>query len=482
MPPKVVRGVLRRPAAAPKRVRKPAMKVKQDEAAKGFKKFTEMDVRNLPKLGPVVLQEARYYGQPAPVAGHFTGLVVEGENFYAKLKVSGTKNEELLRVLSGKRDRLVSIHLCEEGCGEQLTDEVLLHAQGFEETALARVPWLTNLQEAKEAAEEVDEMAELRKELEKREKEKKEHAKKEEAKENRRKKKKEREEGRASKSPKQDREDRESGQKPLEDFFKHTGMDPDPSRRGKVLKRARRIGKRGKKKNKKKDKGSSSSGRSSASSSTSSDSSDYGEEGLFEEEKRLRAIWKKCPGALAARSIQEIKKILVTAAGTLWDVNKATLPPLYTQYGRQVVMPAMSASLQQESLTLCQALDLLAQGHAAACMDLLNQRLKSLEALSKGAHWTVCRQHELIKIDEGGMAEEQERLGAARRAKEEERLKALLQRAPGGKGNEATPGGKNRKGRDSKGATKGSSGESGKGKGQGGREEQKGSWQKKSDK
>lgn len=80
------------------------------------------------------------------------------------------------------------------------------------------------------------------------------------------------------------------------------------------------------------------------------------------------------------------------------------------------------------------------------------------------------------------MTEEQERLAAARRAKEEERLRTMLQRAPGGKGNEATPGGKNRKGKDSKGATKGSSGESGKGKGQGGREDQKGSWQKKSDK
>lgn len=285
-----------------------------------------------------------------------------------------------------------------------------------------------------------------------------------------------------TKSPKKEDEQLEVGQRPLEDIFKFTGMDPDPSRRAKILKRARRLGKKGKKRSKKKEKASSSSRRSSSTSSTSSGSSDYGEEGLFEEEKRLRSIWKRCPGALAARSIQEIKKNLVTSAGTVWDINKAALPPLYTQYGRQVVMQGMSASLQQESLTICQGLDLLAQGYVASCMDLLNQRLKSLEALGKGAHWTLCRQFELIKVDEGGMTEEQERLGAARRAKEEERLKSLMSRGPGGKGTDSSGGGKNRKGKDSKGANKGSPGESGKGKGQGGREENRGQWQKKNEK
>ena len=179
-----------------------------------------------------------------------------------------------------------------------------------------------------------------------------------------------------TKSPKKEDEQLEVGQRPLEDIFKFTGMDPDPSRRAKILKRARRLGKKGKKRSKKKEKASSSSRRSSSTSSTSSDSSDYGEEGLFEEEKRLRSIWKRCPGALAARSIQEIKKNLVTSAGTVWDINKAALPPLYTQYGRQVVMQGMSASLQQESLTICQGLDLLAQGYVASCMDLAEPEIK----------------------------------------------------------------------------------------------------------
>jgi len=73
-------------------------------------------------------------------------------------------------------------------------------------------------------------------------------------------------------------------------------------------------------------------------------------------------------------------------------MDKPSLPPLFTQYSRQVVMPGMSASLQQEVITISQALDLLAQGKVGSSMDVLTQRLKSLEALGRGAHWTMCRQ------------------------------------------------------------------------------------------
>ena len=68
----------------------------------------------------------------------------------------------------------------------------------------------------------------------------------------------------------------------------------------------------------------------------------------------------------------------------MWNVDKASLPPLYTQYGRQAVIPGMSPSLQQEALTLCQALDYIIQGRVAGGLDILNQRLKSRVALPKG--------------------------------------------------------------------------------------------------
>eukprot|EP00435_Cladocopium_sp_Y103_P067889 s548_g30.t1 len=486
MPPKVVRRPVKRPAArGGARKRHSQSEKPEDEDVKestSFQLFSEVDLRTLPQIGGVVMQEATYYGRTCPTAGHFVGLSSEGDNVFARLKVSGTKHEELLRVLSGKRERVVQVHLCEEGCTGQLSDEVLLHSQGFEPVDLQRVPWLTNLQAVQMPEEADDEMAALRAERERLEKESKDKSKKEEKKMKKKKKRGEADEMRRSKSPREEAEDLEVGQRPLELIFKNTGMDPDPVRRAKVLKRARRLGKMGKKKKKKKDKSSSTSNGASSSSSTATSDEDYGADGLFEEEKHLRAIWKKCPGALAARSIQEIKRNLVSSAGTLWEVNKAALPPLYTQYGRQVVMTGMSASLQQETLTLCQGLDPLARGSVASCMDLLNQRLKSLEALGRGAHWSYCRQHELVRVEEGGMTEEQERLSAARRAREEERLKGLIARPQGGKGAESSQGGKTRKGKE-KGTHKGQAGDGNKGKGnQGGREDAKAGWPKKTDK
>ena len=260
-------------------------------------------------------------------------------------------------------------------------------------------------------------------------------------------------------------------------------MDPEASRRAKILRKARKIGKADRKKRKRREKGSSDSKTSSSSKSSGSTSTDYGNESLFEDEKRLRAIWRRCPGALTSRSIQEIKRNLMTSTGMVWDVNKSALPPLYTQYGRQVIMPSMSAALQQETLTICQGLDLLAQGYVASCMDLMNQRLKSLEALSKGSHWSLCRQYELVRVEESGMTEETERLGAARRAREEEKLRTLMVRPSSGKGGETSQGGKTRKGKDGKGGYKGQSGDGGKSKGaQGGKEDSRGSWQRKTEK
>ena len=153
MPPKTARGAMKRPAAAKERVRKASRGEKpkgEDLKANSFKKFASLDLRQLVNKGPVALEDARYYGQAAPVAGHFQGLKSEGEGMFIRLKVSGTKNEELLRVLSGKKNRCVNVHLCEEGCAGLVTDELLVHASGFEETELSRVPWLTNLQGVQE--------------------------------------------------------------------------------------------------------------------------------------------------------------------------------------------------------------------------------------------------------------------------------------------------------------------------------------------
>lgn len=90
---------------------------------------------------------------------------------------------------------------------------------------------------------------------------------------------------------------------------------------------------------------------------------------------------------------------------------------------------------------------------------------------------------ELCRIESMGVAEEGEALAAARRAKEEDRLKSLMGRPSGGKGGDFSQGGKTRKGKEKGGSTgKGSTNEGNRGKGgQGGKEESRGAWQKKKD-
>lgn len=120
----------------------------------------------------------------------------------------------------------------------------------------------------------------------------------------------------------------------------------------------------------------------------------------------------------------------------------------------------------QELLTLCQAVDYLLLGKLAGAADILCQRIKSLEAVAKGSHWSTGRQLELVRSDQFSIAEGSEALGAARRAREEERLRSLLSKAPGTKGGDGSYGGKNRK---AKSAGKGKPEEGGKGRGGDGR-------------
>ena len=81
-------------------------------------------------------------------------------------------------------------------------------------------------------------------------------------------------------------------------------------------------------------------------------------------------------------------------------------------------------------------------------------------------HWSTGRQLELVRSDPFSIAEGSEALGAARRAREEERLRSLLSKAPGTKSGDGSYGGKNRKG---KSAGKGKPEEGGKGRGGDGR-------------
>eukprot|EP00435_Cladocopium_sp_Y103_P052380 s185_g16.t1 len=486
MPPKALpkarQGALRRPAAKVRERKKPSTVLARVPGEPGperdVKKFAEVRAQDLLKLGPIILQDARYYGRTVHIAGHVVDIQSESGHLYAILKVTGTKDEDLLRVLSGRTPRHLRVHLCDEDCSQLVTDELLVHSRTFEAVELSRLPWLTCLEEVGPGVQAVDEMAKLREEqerqaavaqagLEERGKQKK--RKKEVARGD---------EGRVPNSPKPPRDDKEPGQKDLSLLFSGTGMGPDVRQRKKLLRKAQKLGKKKSKRKKKKEEATSSS--SHGSSSSSSTSLDSHAEGLFDEELRLRQIWRKFPGVLTARALSEARHALITSAGTVWDVDKSALPPLFLQYARAQLLGSMGPVVAQECLTLCMTLDCLVQGNVCKGMDVLAQRVKALESISRGGHWSVARQLELVSTELQGMSEQGESLAAARAAREQERLRSMVSRAPTSRGGDFSQGGKTRKGKD-KGTGKGAANEGG-GKSKGGnpgKEEGKATWQKK---
>lgn len=143
MAPKVRRGALR-PAASPRGLRRPAARGDGDQVnAEGEavkRRLRDLDPRNLLKVGAVCLEEATYYGKTCPIAGHFKSFRSEEEEIFLELEATGTKHEEMLRWLSGRPDRRVTVHVCQEGCHGKLTDEFLIHAEAFEAVDLRDYP------------------------------------------------------------------------------------------------------------------------------------------------------------------------------------------------------------------------------------------------------------------------------------------------------------------------------------------------------
>ena len=378
--------------------------------------------------------------------------------------------------MSGHPGRMVTVHACEDSCPAAVTGATFLHGSLFKEVRLEDQAWFSNLKGEREAPEGPDELAALRRAAEMgagvadppaaKEKKKKE---------------KKRKKDRDSDDKKEDKNPLEPGQKSLRAVFAGTGLDPDPQFRSKILRKARKVGE-GKKKKKRKKKSETEDGSEGSGETSSSSSSMVLGEGLFETEKKIKVIWKKYPGALSASAVSEARENLVTSAGTLWEVNRQQIPPLMTQYGRTSILPGMAPALSQEVLTLCVAVDQLLQGRVAACSDLLCQRIKSLEAIGKGNHWQVARQLELVRAEAQGITNDDEALQAARRAREEAKLRSLTSKPPNSNPSEPSYGGgghgKGKKGKDAKGQGKGRSDDQPRGRGDN-RKDDRGGWQKK---
>ena len=466
------------------RLRRPAGDVDPGET----KHLRDLTVVQLSSLGCIRLKKARYYQREVDLVGKVIAVKMEQGQIYLDMEISGTRDEALLRALTGRESRLISAHVCPEGCEALVTDEFLVHGSDYEQVDRGAEAWFSNLVKVRiEGGAEADEMANLRREAEERNqavakggeeppKEAKKEKKKKEKKRARDEEKLAKDKRRRSSS---DSRDQVPGQKSLRVVYEQTGLDPDAKVRRKVMKKARKLGKKKKKKRKGDDSSSSSA---SPSSSSAGSSVSPAEGGLFSSERKMQTIWRHYPGSLTCSAVHEARENLMSSSGLLWDIDRKALPPLMTQYVRQHLAANMSAPMLQEAITVGNCLDYLLQGRVASTCDVLSQRLKSLESLSRGSHWTVARQLELVKSDLVTITGEEEGLQAARRAREEDKLRSAMTRPSGNRSAEAGNAGEGKKGKDWKGTGRGGADEGHKGKGGDGKKDTKGPWQKSKEK
>ena len=78
--------------------------------------------------------------------------------------------------------------------------------------------------------------------------------------------------------------------------------------------------------------------------------------------------------------------------------------------------------MSREYLSVASALDLILQARVAESADLLSQRLKSLESMGNGVHYSIAQRMELLPSERGMIASAAETHEAARRAREEEKV------------------------------------------------------------
>ena len=176
---------------------------------------------------------------------------------------------------------------------------------------------------------------------------------------------------------------------------------------------------------------------SSSSSSGSSVSSRSSEDGLGSEHK-LRSISRKLPGYLARQSAKEALRLLATQSGE--DLHSYQV---FNRYYRQVIQPrGGSRGLQRELLTLSWVVDTLLAGNILSALDIMCQRIKSLELLQQGSEANLALQLELLPREQLGLTQDVEGRFAHKEYSAEAKLMRDLKASPlsSGKGGWASQG------------------------------------------
>lgn len=448
----------RRPAAAlPVRaargrgLKRPAGSPREEESVEEVINAWDITLDQRRDLQDVEVVSGTYWEAPAKAVIRVQEVYIRNGELYLKGPALGTQSESLLRAATERENRVVDVHLCPQSCSGGAHAEGVLHARILRRLGAHREAWMSNMLPAEKRRDQEDDLAEIRADQarmrgageesrgvrdgaappgdssdEKKEKKKAKHKKKK-------------------------RKDwKVEGQKEISAIFKHTGADPDPGVRRTFRKRAAKLAR-------KKGRDLSSSG---SSSSTSFSSQARGEMGLFGAAGRVQAIAKKLPGTLAAGALEEIAESLVTQDGGLWEVHSGQLPPLYLRYFKSHLSPKMSPAMAREAHTLCHAMDLMTRGRVAESLDLCSQRVKALEMMMGGCHFTAAQQQALLPREGTTISMTSEFQEAARRAREDGKARAEAARPYGSRGAGAGKSDDWQKGGGKKGDRKGKPGKS----------------------
>ena len=431
------RGVpLRRPAAREERVR-PGAEEAEDVSEK-YAKGEEIRVEECPlsllKSGEWFRSlGATYEGGEADVAGKVEKVEGDGVSWEVVFKLTGTRNEDLLKLCTAVDPPALRGHLCQADCDRRRTNPNLLHLRKLQKISPGDpVTWETN-------CEVVSELPHLQAAHEawRGEKDKDEKVSSSSSQEKRKKKKSKKKEKKKQRKEKRKKVGGKiNAQKTPQVLYSGTGLDPDPENRRILLKKIKARLKRSKDPT------------DSSSTSGSSGSGSEMEQNMLSERSKIQKIAEMAPGLLTCEGLRAMKEHVLTSAGNPWGVDKESLPPLVGQYVRQHCVPKTSAPMARELLTLAAICDCLLQARPAEAIDIAIQRVKALELMMSGQSWMTSQKLEIIPGPEPGVATRAE----LQVAQKESRLDAQIK----------TPGNPWEKG---KGKYKGKDGDKGKGKG-----------------
>ena len=366
----------------------------------------------------VCLPSAKYFQSEVKVAGYLEKIEVTREDMHIYLALTGTSSEDLLRLHGQHPNQLLQVHCCARDCGLHESGDWYVHASKGKLliTGGVREDWTSNLEQVgrPRGVEEIDELSELRRRALEREKEIAGAQPVEELKDKgpggssgsqgskRKKSKKEKKKKRKEKGKEKEmisgRYPVTASQKEVHSLFGGTGLDPKEKVRKKVLKQAKKF-------LMKKGKTESSSSSSSSESSTSSQE-ELQPEGLFVESSRSRAVAERYPGVLAFEAAKLMQSTLLTEQGE--DGGVASGRPTVLLYYRQHLQQQAHGAMLREMLNLATALDMVLRGRPAQAADVLAQRLKSLEAMTHGTHWSVAQKLEVPLPDQATIAQRNE--------------------------------------------------------------------------